>query len=332
MSRRICAALAVMSLLLVLSPAGYGEQETTISMQQIAGFANDWIVHFLEEYTENAEIEKNEAEIEQHVVEPEESAVIATTAPKEDRVQEDGETEESNTADADNAAALPFEDSEKPEIAEEKPEAGSKADFGKKPEEKPVEGSEENVEEKPAEAIEEPKEMLEEDSEAETENGDAEITATPEVKNRDGSGISYLFVIGTIILLGAGSLIAITIVTQKKKKQQNTIQRTYQPVISADSDFITVLFLSGEKKGCMDVMLRKDRYLVGSSSECDFVLQGMGVDEKHACIYSRDGRQYIEDLDSDDGTYLDGMRLFSANRLRKNNVVTVGTNSFTVTF
>ena len=95
---------------------------------------------------------------------------------------------------------------------------------------------------------------------------------------------------------------------------------------------MTFTYLSGEKKGCVDVAVMKDRYVIGSSQDCDVIVRGMNISDKHARIYVNNGRLFVEDLDTDDGTFLNGMRLYSSNRLKKDSIITVGFVSFIVSF
>ena len=163
---------------------------------------------------------------------------------------------------------------------------------------------------------------------------EAEDSLVPEIENeeekRDYSRfLLYAAGVGVALVV---IIVAALVARKRKWGRYNDIQRTYQPDIPIDADYITVTYLSGKKRGCVDVEAMKDIYLVGTSTECDLSLEGTNIAEKHAKIYVNNGRLYIEDLDTDDGTYLNGMRLYSANRLRKDSVVTVGSVSFRIAY
>ena len=70
--------------------------------------------------------------------------------------------------------------------------------------------------------------------------------------------------------------------------------------------------------------------VIGSDTRCDIVFADNGVSPRHARIYRLNGRLYIEDLGSDTGTYLDGMRLFSSNPLRDGDAIGIGEAGFVV--
>ena len=57
------------------------------------------------------------------------------------------------------------------------------------------------------------------------------------------------------------------------------------------------------------VELDADRAVIGRHPECDIVLDVAAISRQHAVISRRDGRFYVEDLGSRNGTYVNGRRL-----------------------
>jgi len=55
--------------------------------------------------------------------------------------------------------------------------------------------------------------------------------------------------------------------------------------------------------------LAGDRVVVGRSPDCDVVLDDPRVSKRHAALRRRDGRWWIEDLGSTNGTVVDGRPL-----------------------
>ncbi len=49
--------------------------------------------------------------------------------------------------------------------------------------------------------------------------------------------------------------------------------------------------------------------LIGRSSSCDLVLQDPNVSRRHAQLFFREGRWILVDLDSTNGTYINGVRV-----------------------
>lgn len=55
-----------------------------------------------------------------------------------------------------------------------------------------------------------------------------------------------------------------------------------------------------------DLEIRHNRAVIGRSMECDVVLNEAEVSRRHAVIYRQDGEVYLVDLDSANGTSVDG--------------------------
>lgn len=52
--------------------------------------------------------------------------------------------------------------------------------------------------------------------------------------------------------------------------------------------------------------LKPDSYMIGRDPDCDIVVADPFVSRKHAKIFYRDGKWFIEDVGSKNGTYVDG--------------------------
>ncbi len=70
--------------------------------------------------------------------------------------------------------------------------------------------------------------------------------------------------------------------------------------------------------------------LIGRHQAADIHLSDSAVSRFHALLALRDGNWRIEDLQSADGTYINGKRIRSPHILRQNDVIRIGGNSFTV--
>jgi len=75
--------------------------------------------------------------------------------------------------------------------------------------------------------------------------------------------------------------------------------------------------------------IEKGEYIIGRSAECDFVLDGKEVSRCHARIFYEDGKFKIEDLNSTNGTYLNGKRI-SITDLKHGDEINIG--DFTIIF
>jgi serine phosphatase RsbU (regulator of sigma subunit) len=69
--------------------------------------------------------------------------------------------------------------------------------------------------------------------------------------------------------------------------------------------------------------LSDERTVLGRDTDCDIVLGLGGVSRKHAQIVAVDGEYYLEDLQSRNGTFLNGEQLTGRRKLHENDLVTV---------
>ncbi len=70
--------------------------------------------------------------------------------------------------------------------------------------------------------------------------------------------------------------------------------------------------------------------LIGRHHSADIYLDDHAVSRFHALLVLRDGSWRIEDLQSADGTYVNGKRIRAPHILHRNDVICIGGNTFTV--
>jgi pSer/pThr/pTyr-binding forkhead associated (FHA) protein len=67
--------------------------------------------------------------------------------------------------------------------------------------------------------------------------------------------------------------------------------------------------------------------VIGSASDLDMVLVDKRVSSQHACVSVVDGQVWIEDLESADGTFVNGEKIGRV-QLRDMDRVSIGTSTF----
>ncbi len=77
-------------------------------------------------------------------------------------------------------------------------------------------------------------------------------------------------------------------------------------------------------------ILDQGRYVLGCADICDVVIPGTGVSQKHALVAIENGVITVEDLDSTNGTFVDGVRIKRPCQLRYGQKIGIGTCSITV--
>ena len=70
----------------------------------------------------------------------------------------------------------------------------------------------------------------------------------------------------------------------------------------------TIIIKEGESV-VQTIKLEKDRFLIGSDQECDIFLDNLLVSASHAELVKTDNGWFFNDLGSDDGSFLDGVKI-----------------------
>ena len=110
--------------------------------------------------------------------------------------------------------------------------------------------------------------------------------------------------------------------------------RKRPPAVRAEERgiYMRLEVVSGEYAGKWEEFSLVDELTIGSGRSCDLIWEDEDVEPLHARIFLRGGLIFLEDLGSDQGTLLGGMRLHEANRLRSGDEITVGSARFRMKF
>lgn len=88
----------------------------------------------------------------------------------------------------------------------------------------------------------------------------------------------------------------------------------------------SIVVLAGPKAGDR-FELTEEPLVVGRSDDVDFPLDDRGVSRRHLRFYAKEGNYVVEDLDSSNGTYLNGDRLTRPTPLKEGDTVGLGAES-----
>lgn len=102
--------------------------------------------------------------------------------------------------------------------------------------------------------------------------------------------------------------------------------------VPSDAISMKLEIISGHCKTSKSGLYLTEQLIVGSGSDCDLVWGEKGVSKHNSRIYRRDQMIYIEDLGSKNGTFLNGMRLHTPNRLRSGDEIMIDTACFLLRF
>lgn len=73
----------------------------------------------------------------------------------------------------------------------------------------------------------------------------------------------------------------------------------------------------------------KNEIMIGRNAENDIVIENLAVSKIHARILNQDGKYFIEDLDSTNGTYLNKIRITKKD-LKNNDILSIGKHSLEI--
>jgi len=100
------------------------------------------------------------------------------------------------------------------------------------------------------------------------------------------------------------------------------------PSPAADTDAPTRLVITKGAKNGLEMPLGDGPLTIGRSGESNLIIRDDYTSTHHARLMLWNGRWVIQDLDSTNGTFLDGTRVSVPTPVPTNTTVTIGTTSF----
>ena len=102
----------------------------------------------------------------------------------------------------------------------------------------------------------------------------------------------------------------------------NSLNQTESQVLMA------VLQEIGGAESVYTFELKGNSIVIGRDDHCDLVIRSPAVSRMHAKIESEGGRFYVHDLNSRNGTSLNGYRIFERELLRNGDIIDFSNNKF----
>ncbi len=136
-----------------------------------------------------------------------------------------------------------------------------------------------------------------------------------------------------LLVLGGIAVLIILLIRKNKKKHHPlpTGAASSPQAPSGPAIGLTLEILQGSASAYKDLKLNQQLF-IGSGNDCDIVLNDPTVSDHNARIFMENGMIYIEDISPLSNTYLEGMKLFSKNRLRSGDEITIGNTVFKLLF
>lgn len=145
-----------------------------------------------------------------------------------------------------------------------------------------------------------------------------------------------------IIVIAAIALIAlIVLLTIKRNKgivnvdgkivYANKVQRKYHMQVKEHNtrDLKFAINVNGGKTYLQEVSL-VESIIVGRSSMCDVYFDDAKMSRQHFSVELSQGNIYLNDLESTGGTYLNGVRIYTKQKLQRGDTITAGKTNFKV--
>ena len=163
-----------------------------------------------------------------------------------------------------------------------------------------------------------------EESQLPEESQAVEESPSPE---RDLLPDSSLWIIAAGAAILVLALIVVIILLIRRRKRKNGGSRADENAV-----FMRLEVISGTYAGKRDAFYLRDELIVGSKSTCDLVWKDAGVASVNTRIFMKDHIICIEDMNSPNGTALNGMKLYAPNRLRSGDEISIGAVCFRLRF
>lgn len=81
-----------------------------------------------------------------------------------------------------------------------------------------------------------------------------------------------------------------------------------------------------------EIPIRRRRFLIGSASDCQLCCPSRRISDQHCLVLVRDSEVLVRDLDSAEGTFINGQRVSGDYKLTPGDVLRVGRLEFEVMF
>lgn len=149
-----------------------------------------------------------------------------------------------------------------------------------------------------------------------------------EVEKENKSGVSGIIAGIVTAALVVGAIVAIVVLRKKKKEEKEPEKEE-----SLLNQSTLMLEIRGEDNTRQIKSPIQEKLVVGRrSADCDIALQDEQMSRKHFMIEKDKGCFYIMDLDSTNGTFLNGVEIHDRCRLKNGDVIQAGSYHITITW
>ena len=155
-----------------------------------------------------------------------------------------------------------------------------------------------------------------------TEKASKKSKKNPKKKTVDNQFPVKIIIVSAIGLIALLSIIIPIVIKSRKKSRR----------ISNIKIEMKLEVIKGKCKNSKNVIVLYDELIVGRRSSCDIVFSDKSVAAQNTRIYIENDMVYIENIGSEVNTAIGGMKIYSPNRLRSGDEISVGNVMFKLLF
>ncbi|BCJ99212.1 FHA domain-containing protein [Anaerocolumna chitinilytica] len=140
------------------------------------------------------------------------------------------------------------------------------------------------------------------------------------------------FLVGFLVII---IIIGVAMLLRKRRRsilKEKGVKRRSLKETQASGVYMKAEFIAGPGRLESDEFYLQGELYIGRDKNCTIRIKNKDVSKKNSRIYFKDNVVYIEDLNSTNGTLINNMKIFSANKLRSGDVITIGSISFNLKF
>lgn len=163
---------------------------------------------------------------------------------------------------------------------------------------------------------------------AQTEKATESATPDEIVTEKDSSGDSFPIWIIFAIVGGVAVIGAVILILQKRSYAARKVEKPEQEAR------IKIIYeiICGPDNGMSGELGLNDELIIGSDPSCALVIHDELSARKNSKVFIENNMIYIDNYDDQSSTYLCGMKIFSKNRLRSGDEVSIGNTSILFKF
>ena len=158
------------------------------------------------------------------------------------------------------------------------------------------------------------------DNESGSKSGDLteevqEVSVISKLSNIRFEGIK-IWLIFLIVPISLLLLVVMLVILHRRRKVKNAS--------SQSGIYMKIILLSDKCNVSRTEFYLNQELIIGRGKKCDLQIKNKGISKENSRLFVNENAIYLEDLNSTNGTSINGMKIHSPNKLRSEDVITIG--------